>query len=133
MRQIRYVIFDDEPYTTIYFDRTISRLRPEFQNAGCCGSVRMMKDTICRCNPDFIISGVRLCDGVSIDEFHKIGCDKPKIIFTAYPSYFDKLHGLNVVHCAVKPVPESEVEASLLKVEKIISAQKQFQESETQV
>lgn len=121
MEQIRYVIFDDEPYTEFYIERMVSRIRPRYRKVGCCGCVKMIESMVEEHHPDFIISGVRLCDGLSIDEYRRIGCKIPKIIYTAYPSYLNQLQDLNVVHCSVKPVPEGVVEFSLKKVESMLS------------
>lgn len=122
MEQIRYLIFDDEPYTELYIEQMVRRLRPRYRKVGCCGCVKMIEPMVKKYNPDFIISGVRLSDGLSIDEYRRIGCKIPKIIYTAYPSYLHQLQDLNVVHCSVKPVPEGVVECSIQKVESVLSA-----------
>lgn len=121
MSEINYVIFDDEPYTVFYIEQTVSRIRPLYRKVGCCGSVKLIEPLIKKYHPGFIISGIRLSDGLSIDEYKRIGCHIPKIIYTAYPSYFPQLHDLNVAHCSLKPVPEREVELSLIKVESMLA------------
>lgn len=122
MEQIRYVIFDDEPYTELYIEQIVRRIRPRYRKVGCCGCVKMIEPMVKKFHPDFIISGVRLSDGLSIDEYRRIGCKIPKIIYTAYPSYLHQLQDINVVYGSVKPVPEGVVEVSIIKVESALSA-----------
>lgn len=121
MEPIRYVIFEDEPFTEFYIEQVVSRIRPRYRKVGCFGCAKMIEPVVEKHHPDFIISGVRLSDGLSIDEYRRIGCKIPKIIYTSYPSYLRQLQDLNVAHCSVKPVPEEVVELSLKKVESMLS------------
>lgn len=59
-----------------------------------------------------------------MDEYRRLGCRIPKIIYTAYPDTIPDISDLNIVHKALKPVPVSEVETSLVKIEKAINSRK---------
>lgn len=117
-----YVLFDDEYLTTRYLERTVSRLRPGYSLIGATDSVRNIERIINTTHPDFIITGIRLSDGVSLHEYRRLNCTVPKVVFTAHSDYLSQLDGLNVVHCALKPVSEQEVERAVCNVEASLSA-----------
>lgn len=130
MRQLNYVIFDDERVTEIYLEQTISLLRPNYIKIAGCGSVANIRNTIEFYHPDFIISGIRLSDGISTDELKRIGCQLPIVIYTSYHSYLTDLYDLNIIHSGIKPIPTEDVAIAIDKIEKYMD--NHFQHDEIQ-
>lgn len=123
--ELGYALFEDEHLTTQYIKNTVSTLRPGYKMVAHTSSVGGIENIIKNSNPDFIISGLRLSDGLTVDELNRLQCQLPTIIFTGYSNYLPLTHGLNVVHTALKPVPAEKVELSLQKMENVLLSMKQ--------
>lgn len=117
----KYVLIEDEQISKMYFEHAISRLRPAYIMSGEASSVKDIESVLTDASPDFIISGIRLSDGLSVDEFKRINCQLPTVFITSYSNLLTATANLNVVHSALKPVAIEELEESLQKVEDFLN------------
>lgn len=114
---IQYVLFEDEYITNLFIKRTIHELRPNYKLVAESGSIFDIPGIIADYHPDFIISGIKLSNGLSIQAFRHSGSNIPIIFFTAYSQYLPSTFDLNVVHYALKPVSAKDIEKAILKIE----------------
>lgn len=119
-KSLKYVLFEDERLSKMFIEQTISNLRPSYHMSGEASNVANIEQVLSRTRPDFIISGIRLSDGLSVDEYKRINCKLPTVFFTSYCDMLPRINGLNVVHTALKPVAVSEVEITLRKIEEVL-------------
>lgn len=122
IRDLNYALLEDEYLTSQYLQTTMSELRPAYRMCASGDSLKHIAHIIVNKHPDFIISGIRLSDGLTPAEYKRLGCNLPTVFFTAYADCIPQLEGLNVVHCALKPIPKREVEIAVEKIEALLSA-----------
>lgn len=120
-KAVCYALFEDEYLTTTYITNTVANLRPSYRLVATTDTVTKIEKLIKETLPDFIISGIKLSDGLSITELKRINCPLPTVIYTGYANCLPLAEGLNVVHTALKPVPMQSIEISLQKVEEAIA------------
>ncbi len=118
---IRYVLFEDEYMTNLFIKRTVHELRPNYRLVAESGSIFDIPGIIATYHPDFIISGIKLSNGLSIQEFRHSSCHIPIIFFTAYSQYLPSVFDLNVTYCALKPVSATDIEKAIIKLESMSS------------
>ncbi|MBD5194888.1 MAG: hypothetical protein HDS84_04330 [Bacteroidales bacterium] len=119
---LKYALLEDEYLTGRYLQATVSELRPAYMMCASGDSVKHIAHIIINKRPDFIISGIRLSDGLTPAEFKRLGCNLPTVFFTAYADCIPQLEGLNVVHSALKPISKCEVEIAMEKIEALLAA-----------
>lgn len=122
-----YVLLDKEYISRVYLRQVVSRLRPGYKLMSEGDCIKCIRDVI-GLHPDFIITGVIFSDGVSFTEYRRLNCHIPLIVYTRDKNQVDKTEGLNVVHYALKPVSETEVELSLSHMEHYLNKQTQYSE-----
>lgn len=118
--KFRYGLLDKEYISRIYLRQVISRLRPDYEMVSEGDCITNIHETIVH-HPDFIITGAIFSDGVALMEYKRLNCRIPLIVYTRYRNQIDKTDGLNVVHYALKPVSETEVEMSLSRMEQYLN------------
>lgn len=111
-----YALLDNEYISRVYLRQVVSRLRPDYKMISEGDCIQCIHDVI-GLHPDFIITGVIFSDGISFTEYKKHNCRIPLIVYTRDKNQVNKADGLNVVHYALKPVSETEVELSLNHLE----------------
>lgn len=118
--KFRYVLLDKEYISRVYLRQAISRLRPDYEMVSEGDCITKIHDVIVL-HPDFIITGAIFSDGEALSEYKRLNCRIPLIVYTRHRSQVDNTDGLNVVHYALKPVSETEVEVSLSRMERYLS------------
>lgn len=118
-----YGLLDKEYISRVYLRQTVARLRPNYEMVSEGDCITCIHDVI-GFHPDFIITGVVFSDGVALTEYRRLNCKIPLIVYTRDKHQVRKTDGLNVVHYALKPVSETEVELSLRNMEHYLEIQK---------
>lgn len=118
---LNYALLEDEYLTSQYLQATVNELRPAYRMCASGDSLCHIAHIIINEHPDFIISGIHLSDGLTPAEYKRLECNLPTVFFTAYADCISQLEGLNVVHCALKPISKHEVEIAVQKIEALIS------------
>jgi two-component system, LytTR family, response regulator LytT len=67
-------------------------------------------------HPDFILSDIRLLDGLCFEIFEQVKVEKPVIFTTAYDQYAIKAFEVNSVDYLLKPIQEEKLKAAITKV-----------------
>lgn len=120
---MKYLIIEDERLAMTELRRMIGRLRPGYEFAGWCegvsdaGSMLYSKEG----DIDIVFADIRLTDGVSFDIFDKTGYAGPVIFTTAYDEYALKAFKVNGIDYLLKPIDAEELEAAILKFERLHS------------
>lgn len=81
-------------------------------------------------HPDFILSDIRLLDGLCFEVFEQVKVEKPVIFTTAYDQYAIKAFEVNSVDYLLKPIQPEKLAAAIAKVKNrnIASPQLDYQE-----
>lgn len=67
-------------------------------------------------HPDFILSDIRLLDGLCFEIFQQVKVDKPVIFTTAYDQYAIKAFEVNSVDYLLKPIQHEKLKAAITKI-----------------
>lgn len=114
----RYLIIEDEQFAADELLRMMHKLRPAYECVGradCVGSALHLLDTT---HPTFLLTDIRLSDGLCFDIFVQHPTDLPIIFTTAYDEYAIQAFRSNSVDYLLKPVEEEYLERALVKLEK---------------
>lgn len=113
----RYIIIEDERFAYEELKRMIQSLRKDYELAGWAQSVEQAVVLVARGDYDFIITDIRLSDGLCFDVFERQPSNAPVIFTTAYDEYALKAFDLNSIDYLLKPVDESDLAVALDKLE----------------
>lgn len=113
-----YIIIEDERFARDELVRMMHKLRPDYALAGWAQSVDQAVELVARGGYDFIVTDIRLADGLCFDVFERRPTPSPVIFTTAYDEYALKAFQLNSVDYLLKPVDETELARALDKLER---------------
>lgn len=117
---VRYMLFEDEYYTSINIKTMIAALRPNYQLVGESETVQKAAAIMSSCDADLIISSMQLADGCCLEAFRHAGCRKPAILMAE--SYDKNLQSqVNLVACLLKPVSQGSIRMAITRFEKNIN------------
>ncbi len=116
---MKYLIVEDERFAYEEVKRMITKLRPDYdllkQTKTVIDSIEFLKTSAV----DLILMDIRLADGNCFEIFNHIEVTTPVIFTTAYDEHAIKAFKLNSIDYLLKPFNENELEAALIKFEKI--------------
>lgn len=115
---MRYLIFEDERFACDELRRMMRILRPSYTLAGWAQDVEQAVELVARGGYDFIITDIRLADGLCFDVFERQPTDAPVIFTTAYDEYAIRAFDLNSIDYLLKPVEEGDLADALGKLER---------------
>lgn len=113
----RYIIIEDERFAYEELKRMMQKLRPNYCLAGWAQSINEAVELVSRGGYDFIITDIRLADGLCFDVFERQPTNIPVIFTTAYDEYALKAFSLNSIDYLLKPVEEDDLSDALDKLE----------------
>lgn len=113
-----YIIIEDERFAHDELLRMMRKLRPHYTAVGWAQSVEQAVMLVAQGGYDFIITDIRLSDGLCFDVFERQHTDAPVIFTTAYDEYAIKAFSLNSIDYLLKPVEEGDLADALDKLEK---------------
>lgn len=113
-----YIIIEDERFAHDEIVRMMRKLRPEYSAVGWTQSVEQAVRMVAQGGYDFIITDIRLSDGLCFDVFERQPTDAPVIFTTAYDEYAIKAFDLNSIDYLLKPVEEGDLLDALGKLER---------------
>lgn len=116
---MKYLIVEDERFAYEEVKRMISKLRPDYelekQTKTVIDTIAFLKTSAV----DLILMDIRLADGNCFEVFNHLEVTTPVIFTTAYDEHAIKAFKLNSIDYLLKPFNETELEAALIKFEKI--------------
>ncbi|VTR48391.1 LytR/AlgR family response regulator transcription factor [Sphingobacterium thalpophilum] len=116
---MKYLIVEDERFAYEEVKRMITKLRPEYelekQTKTVIDTIAFLKTSAV----DLILMDIRLADGNCFEIFNHLEVTTPVIFTTAYDEHAIKAFKLNSIDYLLKPFNEAELEAALIKFEKI--------------
>ncbi|MCW8311155.1 LytTR family DNA-binding domain-containing protein [Sphingobacterium sp. InxBP1] len=116
---MKYLIVEDERFAYEEVKRMISKLRPDYelekQTKTVIDTIAFLKTSAV----DLILMDIRLADGNCFEIFNHLEVTTPVIFTTAYDEHAIKAFKLNSIDYLLKPFNETELEAALIKFEKI--------------
>ncbi|MGB3064314.1 LytR/AlgR family response regulator transcription factor [Sphingobacterium thalpophilum] len=116
---MKYLIVEDERFAYEEVKRMITKLRPEYelekQTKTVIDTIAFLKTSAV----DLILMDIRLADGNCFEIFNHLEVSTPVIFTTAYDEHAIKAFKLNSIDYLLKPFNETELEAALIKFEKI--------------
>ncbi|WP_282636859.1 LytR/AlgR family response regulator transcription factor [Sphingobacterium thalpophilum] len=116
---MKYLIVEDERFAYEEVKRMISKLRPDYelekQTKTVIDTIAFLKTSAV----DLILMDIRLADGNCFEIFNHLEVSTPVIFTTAYDEHAIKAFKLNSIDYLLKPFNETELEAALIKFEKI--------------
>lgn len=116
---MKYLIVEDERFAYEEVKRMITKLRPEYelekQTKTVIDTIAFLKTSAV----DLILMDIRLADGNCFEVFNHLEVTTPVIFTTAYDEHAIKAFKLNSIDYLLKPFNEAELEAALIKFEKI--------------
>ena len=116
---MKYLIVEDERFAYEEVKRMISKLRPDYelekQTKTVIDTIAFLKTSAV----DLILMDIRLADGNCFEIFNHLEVSTPVIFTTAYDEHAIKAFKLNSIDYLLKPFNEAELEAALIKFEKI--------------
>lgn len=116
MKNIRYIIIEDEPAALRRLQRKINEIRPEWACIGTADGLLSGKSVLDKPNYDLIFSDIELSDGNSFDLLRNYP-NKPTIFITAYSHYAVKAFEFNSIHYLLKPINIHQLNQALHKYE----------------
>lgn len=116
----RILIIEDEEINAQRLQRILLKIRPEFKVLAVLSSIEeSVKWLSEEDSPDLIFMDIRLADGSSFEIFNLIDIKSPVIFTTAYDEYALKAFKYNSIDYLLKPIESEELEASVIKFEKL--------------
>lgn len=116
---MKYLIVEDERFAYEEVKRMITKLRPDYelekQTKTVIDTIAFLKTSAV----DLILMDIRLADGNCFEVFNHLEVTTPVIFTTAYDEHAIKAFKLNSIDYLLKPFNEAELEAALIKFEKI--------------
>lgn len=113
----KYLIIENEKFAYAELQRMMTKLRPSYSLVGWAQSVNQAVELLEKENFDFLITDIRLGDGLCFDAFEQHRTSVPVIFTTAYDEYAIKAFELNSIDYLLKPVEESDLSDALRKLE----------------
>lgn len=113
----KYLIIEDERFAYTELQRMMKKLRPDYTLAGWAKSVEQAVELLSREGFDFLITDIRLGDGLCFEVFERQPTSVPVIFTTAYDEYAIKAFELNSIDYLLKPVEEADLSDALRKLE----------------
>lgn len=114
---IKYILLEDEYYTSVNLKKMISEIRPGYIPVGESDSAGRISELIQNTTPDLIIADIQLADGTCINALRKFWRNNCLIIFTGFEKYKTELKGLNVIDFVLKPISKEDIACSIEKFE----------------
>lgn len=122
---MRVLIIEDESLLAKELQRTLKSIRPQIEVVDV---IRSVNDGVKwfeeKKEVDLIISDIQLTDGTSFELFKQVKISTPIVFTTAYDEFAIKAFKLNSIDYLLKPIDESDLEASIEKYEKLWGQQK---------
>lgn len=116
---MKYLIVEDERFAYEEVKRMITKLRPDYelekQTKTVIDTIAFLKTSAV----DLILMDIRLADGNCFEVFNHLEVTTPVIFTTAYDEHAIKAFKLNSIDYLLKPFNEAELEAALIKFEKV--------------
>lgn len=119
-QNVRYVLFEDEYYTSLNVKSMISRFRPNYRLVGESESVDRAVGIMKCMDIDLVISSMQLADGNCMEAFHLSHCQAPTILIAESKTDVAIGH-LNVVDYILKPVSAETLRRSIVKFEESLT------------
>lgn len=119
------LIFEDEKLASEKLEKTLLEIEPQANVIAKFQTVSAAVDWL-RNNPppDFILSDIRLLDGLCFEIFEQVKVETPVIFTTAYDQYAIKAFEVNSIDYLLKPVQKDKLKASLDKLKQRLSSTK---------
>ncbi|MEM9327689.1 MAG: LytTR family DNA-binding domain-containing protein [Bacteroidota bacterium] len=113
------LIVEDERLSAERLKHMIAKVDPQMEIVGILDSVKSSKEWL-RDNspPDVLFLDIQLNDGTGFDLLNVAEVNVPVIFTTAYDNYAIKAFKFNSIDYLLKPIEESELEASIKKLKK---------------
>lgn len=115
-QNVRYVLFEDEYYTSLNVKSMISRFRPNYRLVGESESVDRAVGIMKCMDIDLVISSMQLADGNCMEILKAIHSKAPVIIMAEKKSVLDMRH-FHIVDILLKPVSKALLCGAILKYE----------------
>lgn len=118
---MKYLIIEDERLAMTELKRMVTRLRPGYEYVGWCENIESAVSLLHKCDSkiNLVFADIRLTDGVSFEIFDRTGYNGPVIFTTAYDEYALNAFKVNGIDYLLKPIDADELEAAILKFERI--------------
>lgn len=117
---MRTLILEDEALAARQLEKSIKKLRPEYEIAGSLKSVNEAVSWFERENhPDLLFADIQLSDGISFELFERVVINCPVIFTTAYDEYAIRAFKINSIDYLLKPIDEKALRQSLEKFEQL--------------
>jgi DNA-binding LytR/AlgR family response regulator len=114
------LIVEDEPEAARRLEILINQIIPQATILAKVDSVRKSVQWISENpSPDLIFMDIQLADGLSFQIFEQCTVRSPVIFTTAYDAYALRAFKVNSIDYILKPVDKSDLEAALLKLDRL--------------
>lgn len=111
------LLLEDETLAAERLQNLLNELAPDVQVVAHLKSIESGVEWLQQnAHPDFILSDIRLLDGLCFEIFERVKVEKPVIFTTAYDQYAIKAFEVNSVDYLLKPIQEEKLKAALAKV-----------------
>lgn len=121
---MKVIIIEDEHLTAERIQSLLHGIDPDIQVLDIIDSVakavRWFKG---HGPPDLVFMDIQLADGISFDIFDRVRIEAPVIFITAYQEYAIRAFKVNSVDYLLKPIAESDLQASLDKYKSLFQRQ----------
>jgi|GEM_PF-2307700 Response regulator of the LytR/AlgR family len=116
-KTVRYVILEDEYYTSLNLKSMISELRPNYRLIAESGSVIGATELLMNSEIDLIFSEVKLSDELSFKLFESLNI--PILFISGYGEYASQAVSYNCVDYILKPISEEQLHKAIRRFEVI--------------
>jgi len=115
---MKVLILEDETLAAEKLESTLLEIQPGIQVVSRLKSITSAVEWLQgNPHPDFIISDIRLLDGLCFEIFTQVKVEKPVIFTTAYDQYAIRAFEVNSIDYLLKPVSKEKLQAALAKVQ----------------
>lgn len=117
------LIVEDEELAAEKIMDLVTQVDASIRIVGLTASVQASVDWLQNhAAPDLILMDIELADGQSFAIFEQIDVDSPVIFTTSYDEYAIRAFKVNSIDYLLKPIKRQDLEASLNKHKKLLSA-----------
>lgn len=117
---MKVLIIEDEALAQIELKRLLNKCSAEIEVLGCLDSIEESVAWLKHNSaPDLIFMDIQLSDGLSFEIFNKLRVTSPVIFTTAYDEYALQAFKLNSIDYVLKPIEQTDLQASLDKYSRL--------------
>jgi DNA-binding LytR/AlgR family response regulator len=117
---MKVLLVEDEPLAQEKLKDLVLQYDPSIEIAAILDSVTDATEFLKKHpNTDLVFMDIQLSDGICFEIFKNIQVDQPVIFTTAYDQYALEAFKTNSIDYLLKPISYSELEAALLKYQKL--------------